>query len=72
VTYCLGHLGYASRELFAQFLHRISVELPAAKVAVFSTLKYINAPNFDEFRAKLDGKVCRNGFIVHSKAPSMD
>jgi hypothetical protein len=67
----IGHsmtdLGYASRELFVQFLVRIQKELPKAKLAIFSTLKYVNAPNFEHFRARW---TCRylDGFVVHSKA----
>lgn len=46
--------GYASRELFVQFLVRIQRELPSATLAMFSTLKYVNAPNFEEFRKSWD------------------
>ena len=42
--------GYASKELFVQFLVRIAKEIPTATLAIFSTLKYVNAPNFDKFR----------------------
>ena len=44
--------GYAARELFVQFLVRIQHELPGATVAIFSKLKYVNAPNFAPFRAR--------------------
>jgi hypothetical protein len=68
---CIGAsmegLGYAARELFVQFLVRIQRELPGATVATFSTLKYINAPNFAEFREQWTAKYL-NGFVVHSKA----
>ncbi len=51
-------LGKASRELYAQFLMRIYKEIPTAKLANFSTLKNLQAPNFsgfrDVFRAKLE------------------
>lgn len=60
-------LGYAARELFVQFLHRIMSELPHSKVAVFSTLKYINASNFEKFRNKWTANFL-GGFIVPSKA----
>jgi hypothetical protein len=63
----MNDLGYASRELFVQFLVRISKELPKARVAMFSTLKYINAPNFEAFRAKWKAEYL-GGFVVHSKA----
>ena len=38
--------GYGARELFVQFLARIAKEIPTATVAMFSALKYVNAPNF--------------------------
>lgn len=63
----MSHLGYAARELFVQFLHRIELELPRATLAIFSTLKYINAPNFGDFRAKWNAQYL-DGFLVHSKA----
>jgi len=63
----MGHLGYAARELFVQFLHRIELELPNATLAMFSTLKYINAPNFGAFRARWKAQYL-DGFLVHSKA----
>ena len=59
--------GYASRELFTQFLVRIAKEIPKATVAIFSKLKYVNAPNFEEFRSKWNAQYL-GGFIVHSKA----
>ncbi len=58
---------YAKRELFIQFLVRIQKEIPSATLAMFSTLKYINAPNFEEFRKSWDSDYL-GGFIVHSKA----
>jgi hypothetical protein len=63
----MDDLGYASRELFVQFLTRIQRELPGATVAFFSTLKYVNAPNFEQFRNEWEAKYL-NGFVVHSKA----
>lgn len=60
-------LGYASKELFVQFLVRIAKEIPMATVAMFSTLKYVNAPNFEKFRAIWKAKYL-GGFVVHSKA----
>lgn len=60
-------LGYAARELFVQFLVRIQRELPGATVAMFSTLKYVNAPNFSAFRERWTAKYL-GGFIVHSRA----
>jgi hypothetical protein len=60
-------LGYAARELFVQFLTRIKRELPGATVAFFSTLKYVNAPNFEQFREQWSAKYL-GGFVVHSQA----
>lgn len=63
----MGDLGYAARELFVQFLVRIQRELPGVTVATFSTLKYVNAPNFAEFRKQWTARYL-NGFVVHSQA----
>ncbi len=59
--------GYASRELFAQFLARIGIEMPTATVAMFSTMKYINAPNFEKFRLAWNAQYL-DGFVVHNQA----
>ncbi|WP_454884017.1 hypothetical protein [Sphingomonas oryzagri] len=61
------NLGYGSKELFVQFLIRIRQELPKATLAMFSTLKYVNAPNFEPFRTVWKAKYL-NGFLVHSRA----
>lgn len=63
----MGNVGYASKELFVQFLARIAKELPTATLAMFSTLKYVNAPNFEKFRNSWSAEYL-GGFIVHSKA----
>ncbi len=63
----MGDYSYASRELFTQFVIRISKEIPTATLAMFSTLKYVNAPNFEKFREKWNAKYL-GGFVVHSKA----
>ena len=60
-------LGYATRELFIQFLLRIQRELPNAVIAMFSKLKYISAPNFEPFREIWQPRFL-NGFVVHSKS----
>ena len=60
-------LGYAARELFVQFVVRIQKELPKGTLAMFSTLKYVNAPNFEQFRTQWKAKYL-GGFIVHSKS----
>jgi hypothetical protein len=67
VATCMDSQGYASRELFTQFLVRIAKEMPTAKVAIFSKLKYVNAPNFEVFRANWNAQYL-GGFVVHSKA----
>jgi len=61
------NLGFASKELFVQFLIRIREELPIARLAIFSKLKYVNAPNFEAFRNLWKAKYL-GGFTVHSRA----
>lgn len=63
----MGHLGYAAREIFVQFLVRISKEIPNVTLAMFSKLKYVNAPNFEHFRKQWTAQYL-SGFVVHSKA----
>ncbi|MBR4171550.1 MAG: hypothetical protein IKR48_07855 [Kiritimatiellae bacterium] len=58
-----GLVGKAINELFAQFLMRISQEIPGCIVGQFSTLKHIQAPNFKAFRQVYRGRLA-NGFIV--------
>ncbi len=67
VSHAMGHLGYATRELFVQFVFRIGKEIPKATLAMFSTLKYVNAPNFAAFRAGWTAKYL-DGFVVHNRA----
>lgn len=67
VNATMTDMGYASKELFVQFLARIARELPTATLAMFSTLKYVNAPNFEKFRQIWNAEY-QGGFIVHSKA----
>jgi hypothetical protein len=59
--------GYAARELFVQFMARVAKEIPTATLAMFSTLKYVNAPNFEKFRQVWSAEYL-GGFVVHSKA----
>ncbi len=59
-------LGYGARELFAQFLSRVSQEIPTATIAMFSTLKYVNAPNFEKFRSSWKAEYL-GGFIMPCK-----
>ncbi len=59
--------GKASNELFIQFIARIALEIPTATIAMFSTLKYVNAPNFEKFRLNWNAEYL-GGFVVHNKA----
>ncbi len=63
----MKNYGRSSNELFAQFMVRISQEMPHAMLASFSTLKYVNAPNFEHFRQFWKAKYLA-GFVTHSKA----
>lgn len=63
----MSEYGYAKRELFVQFVARIAKEIPNARLAMFSTLKYVNASNFEKFREVWNAKY-QGGFVVHSKA----
>lgn len=67
ISHGMAHLGYAARELFVQFMHRITLEMPQSTLAMFSTLKYVNAPNFSHFRKQWTAQYL-DGFVVHSKA----
>lgn len=67
ISHGMEHLGYAARELFVQFLHRIMQELPNTKLAIFSKLKYVNSPNFTQFREQWTAQFL-DGFVVHSRA----
>jgi hypothetical protein len=62
----MANYGKSSNELFTQFLARIALEIPTATVAMFSKLKYVNAPNFEKFRQAWNAQYL-GGFIVHSK-----
>lgn len=59
--------GKASNELFVQFVARVAEEIPTATLAMFSKMKYVNSPNFEEFR-KIWSAEYLGGFVVHSKA----
>ena len=59
--------GKASNELFTQFIARIANEMPTATIALFSTMKYVNAPNFEKFRSVWSAEYL-GGFVVHNKA----
>ena len=59
--------GKASNELFTQFIARVAKEIPSATIAMFSKMKYVNAPNFEKFRHAWSAEYL-GGFVVHSKA----
>ncbi|PIE84727.1 MAG: hypothetical protein CSA07_01310 [Bacteroidia bacterium] len=50
-------MGEAARELFAQFLIRIYVEIPKCTIGDFSKLKNLQAPKFQEFRKTYRAKL---------------
>jgi len=58
-------ISFAVNELFSQFFARIYHELPDTKLASFSTLKYITASNFSEFRKYFKAE-CKNGFVCRA------
>lgn len=59
--------GKASNELYTQFVTRIALEIPTATLAMFSTLKYVNAQTMEKFRAEWNAKYL-GGFVIHNKA----
>ena len=59
--------GKASNELFTQFVARIATEIPTATLAMFSTMKYVNAPTLATFR-KAWHATYLGGFVVHNQA----
>ena len=63
----MADYGKASNELFTQFIARIAHEIPTATLAIFSTLKYVSAPDFATFR-KTWSAMYRGGFVVHNQA----
>jgi hypothetical protein len=63
----MENYGKASNELFTQFIARIALEIPKATIAMFSTMKYVNAPNFEKFRQVWKAQYL-GGFVVHNRA----
>lgn len=63
----MNEYGKASNELFTQFVARIAKELPTATLAMFSTLKYINAQTLEDFRNVWNARFL-DGFVVHCKS----
>lgn len=59
--------GRSSNELYQQFLARIAHEIPNATLAMFSTLKYINAQASEDFRNVWNARFL-NGFVIHNLA----
>jgi hypothetical protein len=62
----MTNYGKSTNELFAQFVVRLSQEIPNATLAMFSKLKYVNAPNFEQFRQCWQAQYL-DGFVVPSK-----
>ena len=61
-------IGHTKRELFAQFMYRISCEFPKnTYLGMFSKLKYLNAPDSAKYRDKHFNFKFEKGFIFHSK-----
>ncbi|WP_027002109.1 hypothetical protein [Hugenholtzia roseola] len=57
-------ISFAVNELFSQFFARVYQEIPDAKLAAFSKLKYVTASNFSKFRTYFQagykaGFICR-------------
>ena len=61
-------LGEVSRELFSQFIYRIKYEFAnkVSHLALFSTLKYINANNDQKLRDKVFDFSFERGFVFSS------
>jgi len=62
------NIGHTKRELFAQFMFRITNELPSNTfLGMFSTLKYLNAPDSVQYRNNYFNYEYKKGFLFHSK-----
>lgn len=63
------NLGEVSRELFSQFLYRISRDFSnrQAWLGLFSTLKYINANNDQKMRDRIFSYEYKSGFVFNSQ-----
>lgn len=61
-----NELGRAGNELFAQFFARIYDDIKGCHVAMFSTLKMLQGPNFARYRVRYPASICR-AFIVPAK-----
>jgi hypothetical protein len=61
-------MGHVKRELYAQFIFRISKEFPKKTyLGMFSTLKYVNAPDSIDYRNQNFNYKFERGFVFHSK-----
>ena len=58
-------IGTAMRELFAQFMIQVYHKIPDAKLAMFSKLKHICAPNFIKFREHFLAEY-KKGFVCQA------
>lgn len=56
-------IGIATKELFAQFFIRIKFDLCGCYLAEFSTMKFVQGPNFLQFRNTFKSKF-EKGFVV--------
>ena len=61
------NLGEVSRELFSQFIYRISREFSNAYLGIFSKIKYINSNNDQRLRDKVFNYKFERGFVFNSK-----
>jgi hypothetical protein len=61
------NMGHVKRELFAQFMFRISNEMPnKTYLGMFSKLKYLNAPDSAEYRNEYFNYRFERGFLFKS------
>ncbi|MEL7691618.1 hypothetical protein [Citromicrobium bathyomarinum] len=63
----MSEYGKASNDLYTQFIARIHREIRNAKLAIFSTLKYVSAPTLREFRKEWKARYL-GGFSLHNRA----
>ncbi|MFZ2394022.1 hypothetical protein [Rhodoferax sp.] len=66
-AHAMAGFGKASNELFTQFVARIAQEIPTVTLAMFSTMKYVNAPTLVKFRSSWSATYL-DGFVVHNQA----
>lgn len=60
-------IGHTKRELFAQFMYRISKELPTKTyLGMFSKLKYLNSPDSIDYRDQYFNYKYERGFLFKS------